>query len=185
MARNADGFDVAFLLGVGEHIHDRAEIRRPGAGLHAVHEQRVQVGRPQFLPKPLDVGLGHFGGGGASLRLNEQLVTRDALKGVAEIDMRAVLVGGVEIGDALFKVGVADQLAELFVSEPHLVGGMIDADRAGAHADKRGLDAAAAKRDLVCAAFELARVVGSPDREVRRRQSAHRCRRLPKEITTG
>src|SRR5207245_1509497 len=43
MARNPDGLDMSFFLGLGEHVHDRSEVRRPGAGRHAVHERTIDI----------------------------------------------------------------------------------------------------------------------------------------------
>ena len=117
------------------------------------------------MPVALEVALGVGELGRVGLGLDHVLVAGDALEGLAEIDVRAVLVGDVEEADALVE-GVADDLGEVLDAQPGLVARLARADAAGAHADERDLDAGLAQRDLVGRALGQVRSVaaGRPPR---------------------
>src|SRR5262249_42399144 len=93
--------------------------------------------------------------------LEEELLARQLqlLQGVAEIEVRAVLVGEVEVADAAV-VGVADQFDETGLAELDLVGRVANAGRAGAHAEQRRFQAGLAEGDEVGPAAEAGRCPG-------------------------
>src|SRR5262245_27361095 len=61
---------------------------------------------------------------------------------------------------------------------------MIHTDRASSHANQRSFDAAAAKDDLIGAAFQFARIVGGTNGQIGGRQRADRNSRPAQKITT-
>ena len=77
-----------------------------------------------------------------------QPFARQALDGFADEDVRAILIRGVDVGQAAV-VSVADQAIELLLAEPHLVGRALHAHRAGADAQERAFQAGLADRHLV------------------------------------
>ena len=85
-----------------------------------MHEERVHIVDAQLLAQAVDVGPGHLGGGGPRLGLDEEPFARQPFEGIAQIDMRTVLVGGIEIGDAPVE-GIAHQADEFLVAELDLV----------------------------------------------------------------
>src|SRR5207237_116253 len=85
---------------------------------------------------------------------------RQAFQGVAQVDVRAVLVSGIKVGDSPVE-GVAHELDKLCMAELELIRGMPDSVRAGAHTDQRSLDAGAAEHHLVCSALQFASSIGA------------------------
>ena len=83
----------------------------PAGLLHAVQQDDVDVVDAQLQAVALEVALGVGELGGVGLGLDHVLVAGDALEGLAEIDVRAVLVGDVEEADAVVE-GVADDPGE-------------------------------------------------------------------------
>src|SRR5439155_1331233 len=80
----------------------------------------------------------------------------DPLERLAEVRVRAVLVGDVEQADAAVE-RVADDPGESLDAEPGLVARLAGAVAAGPHADERDLDAGLAERHLVGRALGQAR----------------------------
>ena len=83
----------------------------PAGLLHAVQEHDVDVVDAQLEAIALEVALGVGELGGVGLGLDHVVLAGDALEGLAEIDVRAVLVGHVEEADAVVQ-GVADDPGE-------------------------------------------------------------------------
>ena len=108
----------------------------------------VDVVDTQLQAVPFEVAPGVGEIGRVRLGLDHVLVAGNALQGLAQIDVRAVLIGNVEEPDAMVE-GVADDPGEFLDPEPGLVAGLAAADAAGAHADQRDLDAGLAQRDRV------------------------------------
>ena len=67
---------------------------------HAVEQDDVDVVDAQLHAVALEVAAGVGDVGGVGLGLDHVLVAGDALEGLAEVDVRAVLVGDVEEADA-------------------------------------------------------------------------------------
>ena len=111
-----------------------------------MQQDDVDVVDAQLQAVALEVAPGVGEVGGVGLGLDHVLVAGDALERLAEVDVRAVLVGDVEEADAVVE-GVADDAGESLDAQPGLVARLPAADAAGAHADQRDLDARLAQRD--------------------------------------
>ena len=92
-----------------------------------MQQDDVDVVDAQLQPVAFQVALGVLEVGRVGLGLDHVLVAGHALEGLAEIDVRAVLVGDVEEADAVVQ-GVADDPAEFLDPQPGLVAGLAGAD---------------------------------------------------------
>ena len=148
VAARAMGADDLFFLGLHQVFHRPCVLGRPVLLAHAVQQHDVDVVDAQLQPIALEVAAGVGDVGRVGLGLDDVLVAGNALERLAQIDVRAVLVGDVEEPNALVE-RMADDLGEFLDAQAGLVARLARADAAGSHADQRDLDAGLAQRDLV------------------------------------
>ena len=106
----------------------------------------VDVIDSQLQAISLKVALGVGEIGRVCLGLDHVLIAGNALQGLAQIDVRAVLIGDVEEADALVQ-GMADNLGEPLDSQAGLITRLPAADTAGPHSDERDLNSGLAQRN--------------------------------------
>ena len=100
VAAGAVGADQPLLLGLHQVFHRPLMVARPAVLGHAVQQDDVDVVDAQLKPVALQVVAGRDRVGGVGLGLDHVLVAGDPLEGLAEVHVRAVLVGDVEEADA-------------------------------------------------------------------------------------
>ena len=114
-------------LALHQVFHRPRVLGGPVQLLHAVEQDDVDVVDAQLHAVALDVAAGVGVLGRVGLGLDHVLVAGDALERLAEIDVRAVLVGDVEEADAPVE-RVADDPGEFLDAQPGLVARLARAD---------------------------------------------------------
>src|ERR1035441_6721535 len=144
MAGDALGPNPLLLLGLVERIHDALPLVCPAILDHAMNEQAIDVVGIEDLAMVID-GRKYLLGPVGDFGLDEQLLARQALYGVAHPLEGAVALRAIKIRDALV-VGIPDEFVECFLPQAVLD---VAAVAAGAETQAAQLNARLAKGDLV------------------------------------
>src|SRR5512135_315554 len=118
MAGNALGPNPLLLLGLIERIHHPLIGIGPALFGHAMDQHAVDVIRVEHLPMVVD-DFEHVLRLGPNLGLDKELFPGEAFDGLAYPAKGLVVLGAVEISDALV-VGVTDELIELLLPQVEL-----------------------------------------------------------------
>ena len=90
------GSNNSFLLGFGEHIHGSAEVIGPVRFRHAMHETDIEIVRPEFFAKAIEIGPHAIGVACPGLGQDRYFVPRHMLERFSNVRMASVGVSGIE-----------------------------------------------------------------------------------------